>query len=209
MLYLDTLRLTRKKSKLRGFLILSLALLLLLAVLLNARLTPLVSKFGLEKVRSLSIAAVDEALLRTFNNTQELFTIHRDAIGQITFLACDTEAVNRLRALLAETINSALQSKEETTFSIPLGNLFSAPLLAGKGPSVTAHLTPLSSALVTLTDSFREAGINQTLFTLSCNVEVRVRLICPLAQNSETFSLSCPIAQILLPGSVPDVYVKQ
>ncbi len=199
----------QKRQKALCWIIVSLVLTLLLLTLINARLSPIVASLGREKAMQIAVCAIDEALTQTLGDAETLFSVCTDATGKATLISCDTAAANRLRSKASEAINRALNEKDATAFQIPLGNLFSAPLFSGRGPKINACILPLSVATVTLSDDFLSAGINQTLFTLSCDVTVTVRLVTPLSREKITLNLSCPVSQFLIPGNVPGVYVEK
>ncbi|MBP3685498.1 MAG: sporulation protein YunB [Clostridia bacterium] len=191
-----------------AILLFTLGLLFLLCVsYFNARLAPIVAELAVEKARALAIGAVDQALEETLSSTEELIRPGYDDRGRLSILTCDSAAANRLRTAASKAVNSALSEAEYGTLSVPLGSLLDSPFLVGRGPKISARVLPLSNAVVTLSDSFTSAGINQTLFSLSVNVSVEISVVMPLKSHAATLDFSCPVTQLIIAGDVPQVYL--
>lgn len=181
---------------------------LLLFSYFNARLAPVLATLGEEAARAAAIFAVDSALSDLLSQTEEdLVSFRYDAQGRLSLLTCDTAMANRLRTAASEAVNRALAEQDTAPLSVPLGSLFRSPLFAGRGPRFTVRVVPLSRAVVTLSDSFTSAGINQTLFSLSCDITVEINTVTPTKQKTSTLFFSCPITQLVIAGDVPQIYV--
>lgn len=206
-----TLALSRPKRRTLQRLFVALSTLGLLFLLLfsyfNARLSPVLFELSAQKASSLATYTVDSCLSDLLGQEGSLLKMSYDSRGRLSLLTCDTAAANRVRTKVSLAVNAALENEEYTALSVPLGSLFSSPLFAGHGPHVSARIVPLSTARVSLADSFTSAGINQTMFTLACEIEVEVSLISPFCRETRTLFFTCPITQIIIAGDVPQVYL--
>ena len=200
----------KKSKRVRRVIILSLTLSLVFLLFFsycNRRLSPIVATLAAEKAKAAAVSAVDRALATVLEAEGEIVKTEFDTRGRLTLLTCNTAAANRIRTVASEAVNAALTDEEITKISVPIGSLFDAPLFAGRGPRLSARICPLSYATVTISDAFTSAGVNQTLFTLSCEISVEINTITPLSQSPSTLFFSCPITQIVIAGDVPQVYV--
>ena len=200
---------TRVIRKLVGALLIALILFLMLFSYFDLRLKPVLGVIAEEETRKLAARAADRAAEEVFAAfSGKLVHCSYDERGQLVLLSCDTAAANRLRTALSEQVMQALKEEEYASFRVPVGNLLQGEIFSGHGPGVEVRVVPVSAAEVELQDDFSTAGINQTLFTLSAKVTVHVGLLMPLKQEDKTFTVTCPLIEMVISGDVPEVYLE-
>lgn len=198
-----------KKSR-RGAVVFVTALLLfaLFFAYVDLRLRPVLVVVARHEAEILSERAVNAACQEVFGKVESPFVrASYDDRGRLTLVSSDTAQVNRLRADLSESILAHLQGEGYTTFTVPLGNLTDVELFSGRGPGLSVRFVPVSSAHVEIRDAFSSAGVNQTLFSLTAEVEIGVELVAPFYRDETVLQLSCPLTQMIIAGEVPEVYI--
>ncbi len=198
-----------RKQGLRRLLCVCFTLFLLSALLLSYflnRLSPALYDMALQEAKNRAVYAVDTALKELLSEGESPVKTNFDARGRLTLITCDSALNGRIRFAASEAIGRLLEG-DSSTIRIPLGSLLDSPLTMGRGPKISVHVVPLSTAVVRLKDSFTTAGINQTLFTLSCEITVEISLVAALDRKTDTLVLSSPVTQMVIAGDVPEVYV--
>lgn len=69
-------------------------------------------------------------------------------------------------------------------------------------------MTPQGSVTVDFTSEFIESGINQTVHRVILIIKTNVRIIVPLATETEKVITQIPIAETVIVGEVPDSYIS-
>ncbi len=91
---------------------------------------------------------------------------------------------------------------------VPLGNVILPVLFSGHGGSLPVRVISLRSTNAALESGFSQAGVNQTLHTLSLRVEVDLLLLSPGGIFSRQVSATVPVAQTIIVGAVPNVLLS-
>ena len=198
-----------KKNKRRALRLLLLTALPLFALLLLClfRLRPLLRVGAEEEARLLAQRLTAEAAARCAEegllDYGALVDVHYDSQGRINALRTDSARLNLLNRAFSETLIALLEEEEFQSTSFPLGSLTGAGLFSAAGPRITVTLALRGAPQTELLSEFSEAGINQTLHTLSLQVELSLRVLTLSSQSSLKTVHTVPIAQTLLLGEVP------
>ena len=135
-------------------------------------------------------------------------SLQTDETGAVTAFSGNATLQNAVQAKLAQALCVAFEQSDRASFSVPLGTLLGDPLSSGKGPSVTFFVALAESPVLTLSDTFTDAGINQTYHTVSADVRLTL-LVTALGKSRQTeLSLSMPISQTVVAGDVPTFYAS-
>lgn len=133
-------------------------------------------------------------------------TVQTGETGDVTAFSGNAALQNRLQADLAAALCEAFEQSDRASFKVPLGTLFGDPLSSGRGPSVNVYMAMEGSPVVTLSDEFSAAGINQTYHTVTANADVTVLCTALGKTWQTTLSLSVPVSQTVIVGDVPTFY---
>ncbi len=167
-----------------------------------------VSQMRVTKLATEVIArAVYENLVQT-TSYRELIYIERDEKGRIVFMQPDTNEVNRVLATSILAIQRALRDLSELEVKIPLGQAMGSVLFANYGPPIGVRVVPVGVAQVNLKDKFEDAGINTVRHMLYLESEVIIQVVIPLFSSEIRVVVNSPIAEAIIPGEVPQTYVK-
>ena len=192
--------------------------LVLLALLL---ITALYLHFNwLPTVRSLVAMEVDNETSNLINDAvdaylaggglcyEDLVTLDRTADGGVAAARIDLAAVNRMKSTILRELDQRVPARIREKVRVPLGNVILPTLFSGHGVSLPVRVVNLRSTNAELESSFSQAGVNQTLHTLSLRVEVDLLLLTPAGIFSRQVSAAVPVAQTIIVGDVPSVLLS-
>lgn len=133
----------------------------------------------------------------------ELIKEVRSPSGRLEGLEVNTATVNLLRGCFANRLEELLEQRDAMTASFPLGSLTDFYGFSASGPSVKVRVFCQNSFTCRMVSDLREAGLNQSLYTLSIRVEATVQTLTGGRKRSFVFSDEVPVCQRLIVGAVP------
>ncbi len=152
-------------------------------------------------------SAIDEAV-RDLNCTySDMIKVHYSDGGRAAALSVDTVRVNLLRANILKKTLSTLEYIERHDISLPLGTML-GELSSGKGPDIPITVIITDALQCSVVTDFYEAGINQTIHTVSLRLKVSCKALLPSGSCTFEVTAECPIGQTVLIGEVPEAYTK-
>ncbi len=191
---------------------------LLLALLL---IFVLYLRFGwLPTVRALVTMEVDNETSNLINEAidaylaggglsyEDLVTLERTADGDVAAARIELAAVNRMKSVILRELDQRIPGRIRESVRVPLGNVILPVLFSGHGGSLPVRVISLRSTNAALESGFSQAGVNQTLHTLSLRVEVDLLLLSPGGIFSRQVSATVPVAQTIIVGAVPNVLLS-
>ncbi len=132
----------------------------------------------------------------------------KDLDGRITALKTNMSEVNRLKTDILNLINDEILALDSTNLGIPMGNLIFPEFLSGKGPDIPIQILSIRNSDASFSNSFSEAGINQTLQQLTMHVQVDVTVLVLGQTHSFTVSSEVVVAETIIVGQVPQTYLQ-
>ena len=151
--------------------------------------------------------AVDAYLAQDPLRYDDLVSLERDGSGAVAAARIDLAAVNRMKSVILRELGELLPDRVRQSVRIPLGNVLLPALLSGWGGSLPVRVVSLRSTNAELESGFTQAGVNQTLHTLSLRVEVDLLLLTPAGLLPRQVTATVPIAQTILVGDVPQILI--
>lgn len=184
---------------------------LTLVLLLCVRLRPLVKTVALSEARNAAVRAMESAVAAHMAagelDYERLVRLEKDETGVVTAASVDMRSLNRLQAALSGEILRKLTGPGAAEISVPLGNLFSAPLLSGRGPTVPVRILSVSDVEAKLRSSFTDAGINQTLHRIELELHATIHVLLPGGTAAEEVTDTVLAAETVIVGRVPESYM--
>ncbi|MCM1529563.1 MAG: sporulation protein YunB [Alistipes sp.] len=205
----------RRKFHGKGFIgavifLLIVALLVIAAVRLEKGIRPSAETRSQQAARSaanrLISSAVAECMAENDYTYESFAAILYDESGRAAAVETLSINVNRIRSELTERINSRLSESAEIQAKIPLGDLSSSYLLAGKGPKIKLRISSAGSASVDLHSSFESAGINQSCHRITAEITVTLVSALPMYSFETTESFRLLLAESVIVGDIPQTY---
>ena len=206
----------RKRFKARyKFLIFFAVIILLFVVVLKyseSRVRPIIVSMAEAHARRIGSKVVSESITEEIeaNNISydDLISFEKDESGKIAALKTDIIMINRLKSQLSVVILEKLASIKDINLYIPVGNLINGEFFSGRGPKLEIIVLPVGSVTTNITNVFTSAGINQTRHQIMLEVNVTVSVIMPFSVESTDISTSMAIAETIIVGDVPNMYME-
>ena len=187
------------------------ALILVFFIVLYCRVTDIMLSVTEETMRARTATAVNEAVYETLADSiryEDLVTVERGTQGEIRAIFANAYEINRIARDTAYLAQKKLQTMGEEGIAIPLGAFSGIEALAGFGPSVRIRLIPVAVVTSRFTSEFTDAGINQTRHAVFLDVTAEISVVLPGRTQNYTTSSEVLIAESVLLGDVPQVYLQ-
>lgn len=202
----------RKKRRARRLVLLGLLLLFAaVTALIALRFSPLVREVAENQVVNAASGAVLDAITEQARSGEVDFSnivlLEKDAAGRITAIRTNMREIAILKAEVFETLDSLVSQMETRQLDIPLGSILLPEFFAGKGLRLPVRIISLSQSNADFYSAFQEAGINQTLQTISMEFSVDLTVFTPFGMQKICVSSEVVLAETVLLGDVPQSYI--
>ena len=165
---------------------------------------------ALSDAKDTAIDTVNDAMLLMMsrgNYDYEYFVdLGTGSDGQLTSLNANMSRINAFSAALLDYVSQL--DRKNIKAEIPFGNLTGSSLLLGRGPEFTIQMIMVTSPHIQFRSELSAAGINQTEHRLLLDVVVDIDLLVPWGTASTQAVTEVLIAQTVIVGSVPNLYVN-
>ncbi len=136
-----------------------------------------------------------------------LVDLAHDEDGNVSAVSANVPAINTLSA---EVLSRAVAATEQgvAAVEIPLANLLGSALLMNRGPSVTVHVTVLSSSRASFRSEITSAGINQTRHQLFLDLDIQLSCMLPWREIGASVQTEILVSETVIVGQVPGSYMN-
>lgn len=124
--------------------------------------------------------------------------------GEILAVSADAASVAAAQKAVLEEVNRRLNELDYIPVRLPIGTLLGGQLLSGRGFRLGIRAEPYCSLSADVESRLESAGINQVSHIITLTVHADVTLICMGERDRFETSVSLPLAESILVGSVPD-----
>jgi len=162
------------------------------------------------KAKSISTRAMNSAISDVVMNSivyDDLINIVTDELGNISMIQANTLEINNLSKDLAQTTEIKIDEYGKKGVGIALGSFTGIPLFVGLGPEIKLRVSPIGSVSSSFSSEFETAGINQTIHRIYLNINANVGVVLPLYTKKFNTTQHVLIAESIIVGSVPEVYL--
>lgn len=177
----------------------------------NKKLLPSLVEISEFKARATVVMSINKIVNDTFSSGveyEDLITLKRDNSGRITSIETNVVKLNRLSASVTSQIQTRLMERGRNTVSVPFGSLLGSPILAGAGPDLHIRVKQVGNVETDFRSEFTSAGINQTRHRIYIQVKTKIGIVCPLVTKKTQIVTNIPVAETIIVGSVPEVYLR-
>ena len=129
----------------------------------------------------------NEVMVNTINkhlaallNGKVLLEFQTGPTGDLLYVRTNTTALNQVQADALDVLQEAVDTLEEFTIRVPMGQAFGSKLFAPVGPKIPIRVIPYGSVKAQVYDSYDVTGINQTRYNILLRATCTVRVIIPL-----------------------------
>ena len=153
---------------------------------------------------------LNQAVQTSLNNTlySDLINIEKDNNGKITVISCNSSNINKLTNSISTTCQNSLVQIGNKGYEIGILSFTGLTILNGIGPKINIKTQPIGHIETTYKSTFTSSGINQTLHQLYITVTASVSVLLPLNSTSIECNTSVLIAESLIVGEIPNVYLS-
>ncbi|MBQ8881943.1 MAG: sporulation protein YunB [Clostridia bacterium] len=177
----------------------------------NATILPIVDTMSQEKMRALTVTAVNNAVSEVINaspSSTNMLKIYYDNDKTISSIVINSVAVNKIVKDLTAKVSTNLENMKEYGIDIPIGSFTGIVFLSGLGPSVNLRVLPVASVTPKLFSEFKEMGINQTHHRLYVKLNTSVSVVLPGANNIMQTITEISLSESIIVGKIPDTYLN-
>lgn len=135
-------------------------------------------------------------------------SVREDKDGNVTWAQINTVEINRMTNQITMAVQEQFKLFKSETIRIPFGQVYGSPILANLGPRIPVEITPIGTVQTSVTDTFEEAGINQTRHKIYCMVHSDVRIVLPFITQTIEVESQVPLADMIYLGKVPNTYLS-
>jgi sporulation protein YunB len=203
----------KTRKRLVGYAAAALALWLAFYTLafLDARLKPALLDMASLTAHQLAAEVIYKTMYQEIlpeTGYQELVIFQQDENSQLIYLRVNNAALGKLVTASAAAIKARLGELEQKVIEIPLGQATGVYLLGNRGPVLKIPVKPMGTVDIGVEDSFQQAGINQVKHTIYMDIQTDIQIVLPLVAHKERVSLKLPVADSIIVGKVPEVYLS-
>lgn len=188
-------------------------LILLLVMLAVAKLTlnyvdPIFEAMCETKLKSVSTIITNQQSTIIMNKYQyeELYTIEKDADGNVTVIKANVVPINNMISDLTENIQHEFNDASKTQIHIPIGSLSGSYFFMGLGPDIPVRVSLLGTVDTEIKSEFISKGINQTLHRIYVEFYCNMRIASPLRNYEKSIINQVIVAEHVIVGNIPETY---
>lgn len=203
----------RKKSFKKGyiFIVFLIVLIIYSFLIIDKNIRPTILAISQVKARMVATQAINDAVKENIGEElkyKDLIQLKYDNEGKLRTIQNNTMMMTKISSNIALAVQDEIRQIGIQKVKIPLGNAMNNQLLSQYGPKVSMKMTPQGSVTVDFTTEFEESGINQTVHRVILIIKTNVRIIVPLASETEKVTTTIPIAETVIVGDVPNSYIS-
>ena len=135
---------------------------------------------------------------------RELVTVSYNDELVVSDLQVDSAGVNTIKTAVSSVVMEAMESATDVDVYLPLATLLGLDWMSGLGPKIRIPMSATQSVFTSVSTSFEDIGINQSLFCVNIRVRVNLWIVTPAGYADVTVENEFPVAQTVLLGKVPD-----
>lgn len=164
-----------------------------------------VSKYEAKKLATFVANDQTTKVMQNYNY-DSMFTIEKDAEGNVSMINMNMYRVNIIISDIAYYIQEQMKKPENCNISIPIGNLLGVNLFSGFGPNIKMEVVLLGTVETDLRSEFISKGINQTLHRVYLQIDCPVQILSSYKTIEEKISNQFLLAENVILGKIPETY---
>ena len=160
------------------------------------------------KLKSVSTIITNQQSTIIMNKYQyeELYTIEKDADGNVTVIKANVVPINNMISDLTENIQHEFNDASKTQIHIPIGSLSGSYFFMGLGPDIPVRVSLLGTVDTEIKSEFISKGINQTLHRIYVEFYCNMRIASPLRNYEKSIINQVIVAEHVIVGNIPETY---
>ncbi len=177
----------------------------------DLRMRPSIEGWAQQRAVNIATRAINVAVQTIMANnidSANLLLLQRDRSDRIVGVSFEWGEINRIVSDMTRQIQDSLNTIKNEEIGIPFGAITGIKFLAARGPRLPVRVIPIGSVETTPQVEFREQGINQTLYTMYMNVDIKIQILVPFVATTVPVSSTVPVVEQVIVGDVPEVYLN-
>lgn len=177
----------------------------------DLRMRPSIESWAQQRAVNIATRAINLAvqnIMATNIDSSTLLLLQRDRSDRIVGVSFQWGEINRIVSDMTRQVQDALNTIKNEEMGIPFGTVTGLRFLAARGPKLPVRIIPIGSVDTTPKVEFKEKGINQTLYTMYMDVNIRVRIVVPFVSTVVPVQSTVPVVEQIIVGDVPKVYLN-
>lgn len=209
------------------FLIIVLIIIIFIAIIfvkiLNNQIAPKVMDYSISEMKRVTSIILNRSInsdLLENIDMNRLFIVTKGDNDEVMTISLDSVIVNKINDDVSDACEDNLRLMEEGKyqvlkkkfnigeeyFYVPSGVFFNNTILNSIGPKIPINLKIIGNVTSNIKTDVKEYGINNSLITVSVNIEVELMVILPFTSDYIKISNDIPISIKLIQGKVPQFY---
>ena len=135
-----------------------------------------------------------------------MYLITENADKKITNVLINTAQVNKILALVNESLESNITKLGEEEIKLPISIILGETIFTKIGPDITLRILPIGKYECDVISNVSEYGINNSLFEIYINIKLNIETIIPLKRNQASVECKIPLVMQVVQGEVPRYY---
>ena len=190
---------------------------------INDKIAPVVMDYSKTEIKRLASTIINRSVnydLLDNNLMDKLFIVTKNSGEEIITVTLDSNIVNQITDRISDACEDNLRLIEEGKyealkrkfnigeeyFYVPSGIIFNNSVLSQIGPKIPINLKVIGNVTSGITTEVKEYGINNSLITISVEIQVEMMVILPFSSDYVSITNYVPIAIKLIQGKVPQFY---
>lgn len=153
-------------------------------------------------------SACDNAIESSGLTYSDIVKIERNENNVVTAVMSDVACVNKIKTKTTTHLLKALNDIDDEKVLIPLGTVTGSNYFVGRGPNIKVKTQLTGNSEVEIRSVFESAGINQTRHIIVMDIKCRVYIVMLGTKTAKEISLTVPIAETIIVGTVPDTFLS-
>jgi sporulation protein YunB len=189
-----------------------------------------ISKYVYDEVNKTSKMLIRDILNEKFISNLDLdslFVVEKNSLGEIVLIDFDVTKVNMILGLVSDEVvkrfkdfnsgdsfesyyssNLIRRYDNGVMLSVPLGLIFSNPILSNIGPRIPIKLRFSGEVEADVVTSIKQYGINSVLLEMGIEIVVKEKVAFPFSSEYIDVFLNLPLVIELISGKVPENYLN-
>lgn len=191
-------------------LIMIIAMIVIIATLLNQVVYPLFSKKCIYQAKVIVTQISNEETEKIMQNYtyKDLVHIEEDSEGNVTFLESNVVLINQIKSSIVNNIQKRFTEERNVNIEIRLGALTGSRLISNVGPKIKIKVIPSGTITSTLETEFYSVGVNQSLHRIYLNIDCTVGILSPFETVSQSIQNKILLSESVIVGNTPENYYK-
>lgn len=211
-----------KKSRTKRYVVVYVVLVVLVVVLsvysfnaARSNLIDFVDEYTSANITAEIVDGINNAVLKilsdndTYRNYDNFVEITVGSDGNVSLINVNMLMVNLLLCDLTEKTQINVNNLcKEKIYNVPFYAITGSLMLAQLGKNIEIEVKPIGHVECKLTSAFDGVSINQTLHRIYVEVTARVKMILPLYVKDLYVKTKIVVAENVIVGKVPEVYLQ-